>query len=815
MPTNGDGIDLADSFNQSSGEEDGLLRKSGQYAIRMTAKIDSYDIGTVDVVAEQVILDAENRSKAVCSVQFLSRFEEYPAVSCMEGGPADKIKGGSRVSIKIQGAGETPVMLGSVVGDKHQLDSDSYVIEIEDDKWLLAGVYIYGKFTYDADAQEEIFINGEPCIFNENGKPNCLITSKGPLFSPFPYYGWVLGEELKSDDSSNAKQPTFSPEYSNDEASDWLAKFWTISDVMEYLRNHYTTKESPATNIAAFHFIPVDIIDWPVGLSNALLVQDEMSSDDVSGIKEGDTVGQNKSGIKHLDFQGVDLESAIMMLCKMSGSYSLYMKPKANGQSQMCIVPTKYSSGMLTNNTKFNSVHRLTGSGSSEIKGRQHIITGSVERDFRKSYTNVMVLGDRVWEDCRFEFDPSSASPNMENESDWLLQQLQPAYSKSVLEAFRCMIAGKNNPDEKGSKVSYPYPNTVQAFRDAVHLFPMALSGYRIIPKPEGCTADAPVIGTQYKDFPFLNVPCKTMPNLLSWSAEVGKGTTRRFLQIPAFVEIKIFTGWEGGTEDGEVVWGAWMPVTELNGLEIDDQGTIYLPGLREAGLYNNQNSTWIGSIYDPLGTGEWLGPLGLIRLRPIRITIPVALDYRVHATRSLNTGERYFKLGADPLKEVFTCDPAGENDSFDVLLNRQYVFDAGTSYKRWIRKAEPWPTSIDFDYITTSDGSGDTAGGGKQTTTIDPVKAIFGIDKSKFKAGTILDEQLLAHTHAGRRLADLGRPSRTSDFVFPSFVINHPGTAMDYLITSGTKESKWKLYGVVKKVNYNYRDQTTTIDLG
>jgi hypothetical protein len=528
----------------------------------------------------------------------------------MEGGPADKIKGGSRVSIKIQGAGETPVMLGSVVGDKHQLDSDSYVIEIEDDKWLLAGVYIYGQFTYDADAKEEIFVNGEPCIFNENGKPNCLMTDKGPLFSPFPYYGWVLGEELKSDDSSNANQPTFDTPSEFENA--WLAKFWTISDIMEYLRNHYTTKESPATNIAAFHFIQTDLIDWPVGLSNALLVQDEMSSDDVSGIKEGDTVGQNKSGVKHLDLQGVDLESAIMMLCKMAGSYSLYMKPKDNGQSQMCIVPTKYSSGMLTNNTKFNSVHRLTGAGSSAIAGRQHIITGSVERDFRKSYTNVMVLGDRVWEDCRFEFDPSSASPNMENESDWLLQQLQPAYSKSVLEAFRCMIAGKNNPDEEGSKVSYPYPNTVQAFRDAVHLFPMALSGYRIIPKPEGCAADAPVIGTKYENFPFLNVPCKTMPNLLSWSAEVGKGTTRRFLQIPAFVEVKIFTGWEGG-EDGEVVWGNWMPVTELNGLEIDDQGTIYLPGLREAGLYNNQNSTWIGSIYDPLGTGEWLGPLGLI----------------------------------------------------------------------------------------------------------------------------------------------------------------------------------------------------------
>lgn len=788
MSTVGEGITGLGVFNSSSQASDELLRKSGNFAIRLVAELEDYDTGdVVEATAESVTLTAEGRSSAICSIQFSERFETYPTISAMHNSPAKSITGGALATIKIQDSEGAPLLIGHVVKDTHQLDQDAYTFEVEDGKFLMAGVYVYGRFVWDPIQKKEVFDQATPTIFNENGKPNCYLgNANGPLFAPYSRFGSHYGENAwyNSPNDKDAAIP------------------WTLSNIMEYLRNHYYGSAPTAVEyLPGYHWLDGSTISWPPGLSSALLTQTEMSNDNVSGVKDQDL--STYVGGYDINIQGMHLEAIFNKIASMAGAYGFYLKPKDNGQSEIAFVPLRYQeSRMYKTNAE---IYRRTGTLSTASD--PHIISGAVERDFREAYSSVMVLGDRVYEDIRVAFDPT----DIDSETDWKKQQLQPAYTANMLTLFRNFINSYST-----------YPKTVQAFRDGVHLFPMVLSGYKIMPNPTGGTGEVPTANTTFKDHSYLNTPMKVLDHLLSWTVDttgVSANSLRRFLHVPIFVEVKILTGYNTSTEKLE--WGDWIPITELNGFEVDDQNVIYFPGLRETGLYNNQHSTWVGSIYDPLGTGEWLGPLGKIRLRPMRLTIAVGLDYRNIMCTILSGADRAFKEGADPIQTTKRIDPAGEAKTFSKYFVRQYVVDTKDAYKLWMRKATPWPDSIQCSSIPVTDGGGDLAGGEANASKHDPTYETFGIQRSKFavstgyNSGFLLDDGKEALAHATRRMAHLARPTRTSEFIFPYFVLNHPGTIYNKLSTVGTTESSWDIKGVIRKVTYNYRDQSTTFDLG
>jgi hypothetical protein len=206
--------------------------------------------------------------------------------------------------------------------------------------------------------------------------------------------------------------------------------------------------------------------------------------------------------------------------------------------------------------------------------------------------------------------------------------------------------------------------------------------------------------------------------------------------------------------------------------LSVDDDGTLWLSAHRESGLNDPESSTWTGGVTD----GTTLYP------RDLRITLSLMLDHRLNAVATLDSASTSANGNTN------LSDPNAESAALAKGWTRQYWADAGDAYLEHLRKdAWPIPESVDGSVMASTQAT---------------------------EGNELRSDQSLIQAHAQRRLAEVGRPKKSSHLIFASCMVWKPGQAIAMLDNRNLSSGNYPVRGVVARVIHNYAANNTAIEL-
>ncbi|HYF49521.1 MAG TPA: hypothetical protein VEJ63_08950 [Planctomycetota bacterium] len=425
----------------------------------------------------------------------------------------------------------------------------------------------------------------------------------------------------------------------------------------------------------------------------------------------------------------MDLLSAFTRVLQCAGPFTLFCGAAQEltsggghgARSVLEIISTRFIDGV----SRPLNVLRPAGGAITDTAGRIGVIAGQIEEDGADTYTSVVVSGAPVQLETRVEFTSGGA--------------LEAAWSSADEAAFRSYV--KNHPTR---------PDTPEAFIEACWKFPRVFAAYSVSRNYDWLS------GTKYASHPRVAASPPLLPQLLSTYTEQLSGKKRRVFPYPVTIELK--------DESGD-----YRARSILDGLEVDDDGTLWLTAHREAGLSDPETGTWKGSA----GDGNSLLP------RDLRITLAFLLDHRLTASAA---------LGASSASGTVVADPNAEAAAIASGWSRQYLADCGDAYAEQLRKgAWPLPQSL----------TGSTAASDRATT-----------------GNELKTDADLAQAHAQRRLTEVGRVRKSSRLVFPSCMLFKPGQAITLLDNRGISSGSYPLRGVISRVIHNYESNTTAVEL-
>jgi hypothetical protein len=676
--------------------------------------------------ASRVVLQAgAEPSHALVEIPLTAFEEAAPAIAGVNGGPISSVRVGTRALVSVSAAGfggSAPLLCGSVVNIQQDIASDGATLTIFDDRWLLAGVPVAGQFVYQPADGSIVYRQRGPARFNPRGRPNCLDSALGPLFSPYPDYGREDGDaDPAPGGATRAARP------------------WRHSDIAAYLRRTLCSADFSAQTAAFPWFVrvPEQRLLAPESFGIELEGDPAAADDDDGRSAAGHTARDREAGsdgkAPDLALEGLDLLSALTRVVESAGAYALNCSALQEqsaqggrqGRSALSIVPARYIAGQA----RAQTVLRPCQGAVSDSAGRVGVVAGQIEEDGSDVFTSVAVCGEPVRLELRVEHTVGGGGA----------QGLEPAWAVEDETAFRAYI--KNHPDR---------PRTPEVFIEACWKFPRVFAAYHV---PDNFDYLA---GTKYAGFPRLKSHPPILPRLLTTFSETVTAQKRRQFSYPVSIELK--------DDDDQ-----YRSRSQLDGLEVDDDGTLWLSALREAGLHENESGTWKGGAGDP----------DAITARDLRVTLALQLDHRVCAA---------LDLGGASNSGAAQADPNGAAGRVAPDLQRQYFADAGAAYREHLRKnAWPLPQSVHGSSV-----SADRASAGNELKSDAPLAAI----------------------HAQRRLAEVARVRKTTRLVFPSAMLWEPGQAIEALDNRGLSGGRYPLRGVIRRVTHTYESNTTEVEL-
>jgi len=599
------------------------------------------------------------------------------------------IKHGSGCGIKRKskhGIGQT-IFVGTVVEISHDRDTDGIAIKVVDDRYLLQDINIVGRFTihnwHNATSTPLpiTYQQGYPCRFNPEGRPNCIIGPGGiPVFTPFPDFN--IGQD---------EEP---PESGNDLTL--KASYWTIARILKYLRTFYSEGSGYDSYTANFPWIKKLLIDsdvtWDINFG-ANIDNEAVSNFDSARGGGYTSIGGQRKG-RDIDITDMSLLDALDLILTTAGGWTVSLEPNhvldldnstETFGTVLKAVPSRYTGGGI--DIQFQA-------GGNKVE--KAIVTGgSYSENSEDLFTYAVVQGDLVRMESRVDTATGTLIPLWSTEDELAFRQYWGTY-----------------PDDDG-------------FREACIKYPDVYTMYRLSPDWNYYG------GTSFSNYPRAKYGKIIETALLSWRGNENSAQDFATMRYPIPVEFKDTSG-------------NWQSAPLLDGLELFDTGTIYLPGLRDAQI------SWSGAGVDAIVAGY-----ATMTKRDIRMTVAVPMDHRVTALASYSN-EAYNDQFFDVINE---CP---DRDRIDTTLHRQHLVTAGSLYKLWLRNTSyPIPASV----------NGAAQFENKQTLT-NPLRS---------------DADLLL-SHARRSLYDFGRLLKTGLLRIDGYVCSEyqPGTPVRNLVPYG-----------------------------
>jgi len=588
-------------------------------------------------------------------------------------GTWEKIKHGQRVTIgRSSGSGtQSTFWTGRVAIPNSNIDQDTITLTALDDRWSVQDVCVVGRWVVDPtlEAKSIYWQQGWPAIFNPGGRPNCMICLEEdegipvPVFSPSPDYGLDAGEHPPD-------QPT------TDKAA-----YWTPGLIFRYLRYFLGRPESASLYTGSDSIHPIktfpDDVVWPVELAQHLDDNFEAEFDEGRGQGKGNTAGSARKGAELsadcasiLDFMESMLETAGWTLSIVPGYSS-----NSSGKLQSLLTFVRNYCAESKGETLY--VVR----GDSDKKALPNRWTGGQYReDSTDVATRNLALGSLVKVERRIDSTEASAS-------------LSAAWSDAHLTAFKA----------RGTAISASSPDDMELLFSE---HPLVCAAFKIN-MDFAFTSD-----TSEEAYSSARLARPIMPYLLSWmGGEISDYVAQRH---PIRIE---------RSDDGT----SWELCKELTGLEVWDDGTIWVPALRQFSMGSDAGSYWWdGDEYD----------FTKFEVSKLRMTVAIPCDHRLHALSTIAEDEVEGRTG-------YIKSPDGRRLHKDFLdTGRQQVLDLRGRYNLWER-IDSWP------YPATISGQ---------------TKA----DDHKTREDPLRDDSPFLQTHGRMRLQLDGRAKRGGQFTKP-----------------------------------------------
>jgi hypothetical protein len=496
-----------------------------------------------------------------------------------------KLRGRATIFMLTAGARKAVTLLtGTIVNIDHGAQ-DVGIITVLDDRFLLSKVTVTGQAQFDPVNLLYGFCHNAPCIFNENGHPNCidfelarsaLGNGTVPVFAPTSRFGW------KSTDYAEPK-----PGKATDRA-----RSWRVQDALAYLRMmHYddanlagvSTGQRLRPTVQQIRGYVVDAgLIWPDGI-------EELFNGAVSGTSRV---------LKHTKLEGLTLDAALTKVAQRAGPYELL--PRASA--------TNLSSGG-TGGVKDTSILSFV-----DMRGRSGAAQAIIPALYGFTIGQAMQAGGAIWsgnwtesimdyhDGANIVGDAPVYEAVFSTQSDDTLGggYLEPAWSDEDEAAFQDYIKTHGKSSTAFLQAAQMYPLVYAAWRvsrDYINLFRNNAKWANLVTPVRAHPKIRPCLITSYNqntagDNPSINSPREIV------------------------VEYRDFTA-------------HWRTGGMYDNLKLSQDGQYFmLEPLRDQRL--TWTNTGSSNPYDPTGGG--------MHANDMRATLAIELDFRIVSSVGVNS---------------------------------------------------------------------------------------------------------------------------------------------------------------------------------
>jgi len=322
--------------------------------------------------SEAVLSSGESPSYALVSMPMNSfgpgAYDEIaPTCALQTRGPAGQIKLKTRATISyLQNGYSATLMHGWVVSHTHQIDEDSIITQIYDDRWVLGKYTVSGRMTYDPTTGRHYW-DWIPPVFNDLGFPNCIDTPYGPRFAPCHRFGFSNNMTAEQAIVENYDEP-------EPGKATTRARSWRCQDIYRYLRDQFAPASGgmrpPCKVYLGVMDLPSNIV-WAESL--------------------GTVFGSDRTP-KNFSLHNASLLQALQAIARKAGAYDLYVEPTDNDKSTLKLL--NMNPRTFTGTTLYTAVYAASHVGQCMNDGAV-VKGGSVTESFVNGFDEVVICGDK------------------------------------------------------------------------------------------------------------------------------------------------------------------------------------------------------------------------------------------------------------------------------------------------------------------------------------------------------------------------------------------------------------------------------------
>jgi len=601
-------------------------------------------------------------------------------------GPASQIRQGTPVKVlrrfkNTEGEVLTPNIQGyKVVSVYHNAERDCLEVLAKDCRHDLTDICVIGRYIWSASDSNVKYQQGWFPHFNPGGRPNCIFTPDGtPVFAPYPDFG------LSTDQSP--ADPS--------ERSIGRACYWTLQLILMYLRAFYAYETPTDSLVAAARLAAVampkspvkifpETIEWPVGFGSELDLVSQTNFDGGVGQNYSVLGGGRKGRDLNLNgraFVGQNEPGVFDMIFEAAGGWSYKIETSfydtAIFRNTLVATPSRYRSESEAVDLPF----AFRGQAKDVFK-YPTIMSTNFGENSEMTRTKFIGLGSHVMIERRCSSVAADGTRTAQNYSGTGTPALLPAWSLADQDLM-CTEFVTNTTAGFGN---------AEAFAKAAAKYWWVLTTWILNP------AYNFMAGTIYENYSRAKITRQVLPTLLSFS---GNSTLANDCQAyPIRPELY----------DSSKASPTWVLPLEGDGLEVFDNGIIYLRGLRDMAISTGGVENIPGSERGSWRcTAPWAVSGGKldIQINDIRMTLVIPCDHRL--TRTLN-----LLPGADDTGRSGVEDPQGvDSEKFENGFSRNLTIDLNGLYVSWLRiDSYPVPEAgggtVAEDFV--NDASPDTA---------------------------------------------------------------------------------------------------------
>lgn len=539
------------------------------------------------------------------------------------------------------------VYVGSVVDVDHDRDR-GLIVTLLDDRWLLSNVRVIGRWIYDPNnsvSPGPYYQQGWGAHFNPGGRPNKIYgdpVGNGvniPMFTPYPDYGLVDGQEPPSSTSTD-----------NNDQNNLIrcASYWTMGDICNYLWAFYSATGYTGVSAQTKKFPWIErapsTLKWPVTYAAGVDSESVANFDNAVG-----QTNQNKGAARkgrEIVLEGMALLDALHLLLTTAGGYTVGLVPQAGQdstgteifQNELKIVPTRYLS-----DKNAVAIPMAVEGQAKNVLTQATINAGNFKTSARDYKTAVAGAGQLVFIEQTVSTKTADGA------------QLRLTQTAARFDLFRTLLAGSNITLNGVAITAAGTANSTAVWAQALRLFPEMMATWRL-----NETFDYQA-GTDQSAYPRAQIARPPWPTLLSLVSDAG-AFDYAGMHAPVWVEI-------------ETSPGTWKLFGQFDQFEIWDNGNIYLPLMREP---SQATRVW---KYNSTPTNIVAGKLDISMLE-IRMTLAIPCDHRL---TNVCASAEDFDVAAGVPGSIYVDNP--DVDMISADLKRRDYRDLQELYVCWLRK--------------------------------------------------------------------------------------------------------------------------------